>query len=41
MEYRRIDPARMDPLWELHKAYKAAIHETIHLTRITDCSGMQ
>ena len=27
MEYRRIDPARMDPLWELHKAYKAAIHE--------------
>lgn len=27
MEYRRIDPAQMGPLWELHKAYKAAIHE--------------
>ena len=27
MEYRRIDASGMDRLWELQKAYKAAIHE--------------
>ena len=27
MEYRRIDASQIDPLWELQKAYKAAIHE--------------
>ena len=27
MEYRRIDASEMDELWELQKAYKAAIRE--------------
>ena len=27
MEYRRINVFQMDQLWELQKAYKAAIHE--------------
>ena len=29
MEYKRIDVSRMDQLWEMQKAYKAAVREDV------------